>query len=306
MSFILSIVISIASFFGIAVPENVKSVNTDGFKPDSSWELVFEDNFDGDKLNDKVWRYSYDEEEPRRGGYRVNDAVFVENGNLVIRTNYRKDGKFGEGWYTGAVFTQKDPNNAQFEGFSTKYGYFEVRCKVPEIYGTWAAFWLMPESGFKNDKFGTGEDGAEIDIFESPYMYDKTFKNTVSHAIHIDGYGEELKSLSDKPTQKFVKNLYSEYHTYALERNENEYIFYIDGTETWRTKDAVGTVSQVAEYLYLSVEVGGEVIDGKPVAGKAKGENGELVDFWAGNLDKNSKEENYDFLVDYVRVYQKK
>lgn len=308
MSTIIAFVLSVCGLLGINVqPQLVKPTDTAQFQAKDGWKLVFEDNFEGDSLDKTKRQYGF-KEGIRRGGYWVEDAVFVNDGNLTIRTDYRKDGKLGEGWYSGKIETSSksfegstaDPD---FKSFSSKYGYYEVRCKVPEIYGSWAAFWLMPDNNFKDDTLGTGEDGAEIDIFESPFMYNKVMKNTVSHAVHIDGYGKDLKSLGSP--QSYVKSLYDEFHTFAFEWNENEYIFYVDGMETWRTKDKVDTVSQVTEYLMLSVEVGGEEIDGVVTPGKVKDENGKIVDHWTGNTEKNDKEKNYDFIVDYVRVFQK-
>ena len=185
----------------------------------SGYELTFEDNFDGDALDTKVWTYC-DEGGQRRGGYWIDDAVSVKDSNLRIAVEYREDGELGSGWYTGAVESTASENGAT--GFSQKYGYFEARCKVPKIYGAWAAFWLMPVNNFKDDVPGSGDDGSEIDIFESMYMYmkDPDYQNSVTHAIHIDGYGDNLKSLGSKHFS--MEDLYDTYHTYGLEWNENE------------------------------------------------------------------------------------
>src|SRR4029077_3696401 len=34
-----------------------------------------------------------------------------------------------------------------FHTFSQTYGYFEMRAKVPAVYGLWSAFWLKRENG---------------------------------------------------------------------------------------------------------------------------------------------------------------
>ncbi|MEG1609142.1 MAG: hypothetical protein RR348_04665, partial [Clostridia bacterium] len=77
----------------------------------------------------------------------------------------------------------------------------------------------------------------------------------------------------------------------------------------WRDKDnkIVETlgVSQVPEYLILSVEVGGTEKNGVLVPGKTFDANGNAVDFWCGNPDSNDKSLSYDFVVDYVKSYQK-
>jgi hypothetical protein len=67
------------------------------------------------------------------------------------------------------------------------------------------------------------------------------------------------------------------WHTFGLWWNPNEYVFFVDGKETWRTN--AGGVSQVPEYIKLSDEIGD----------------------WAGDVKKAKLPDA--FLVDYVRVY---
>ncbi len=284
----------------------------------SAYSLTFEENFDGE-LNRDIWKHCDEEEGPRKGGYWVKDAVSVENSNLKITIDYRENGKFGAGWYTGAVETaplgyhEKEGDSA-IKGFAQKYGYFEARCKVPKVYGAWAAFWLMPDNNFKNDKPGSGEDGSEIDIFESMYMYmeNEKYQNSVTHAVHIDGYGDDIKSLGSD--HYYLSDLYDTYHTYGLEWTPEEYIFYIDGKETWRTsktpdkedkKKEYDNIAHVPEYIILSCEVAGTTKDGVVYAGQSFDENGKLVTAWNGDQSKNDKNVKYEFLVDYVKVYSK-
>lgn len=69
----------------------------------SSMKLVFEDDFDKE-LDRSVWKTTADRPE-RRGGYWSDEQCFTENGNLIIRTEYKKNGKYGDGWYTGTCST---------------------------------------------------------------------------------------------------------------------------------------------------------------------------------------------------------
>jgi beta-glucanase (GH16 family) len=45
----------------------------------------------------------------------------------------------------GYAFTSGEINT--FHTFSQTYGYFEMRAKVPSVYGLWSAFWLQRENG---------------------------------------------------------------------------------------------------------------------------------------------------------------
>jgi beta-glucanase (GH16 family) len=112
--------------------------------------------------------------------------------------------------------------------------------------GFWGAFWMMCGHVGKVD--GSAVSGAEIDIVESG----ERARNGVNHAIHWDGYGDAHKSVT-----KVIPDcgLYDgEWHTYALRWTKDEYIFYIDGKETWRTSEP-GICNQPG-YLKLTTEFG--------------------------------------------------
>ncbi len=277
----------------------------------SRFTLTFEDNFDGTELDRSKWNYGFAVDEgkvsaKRKGGFWARDGVSVEDGNLILRTNWREDGENGAGWYSGTVMTS-DETSAGDNLFEQKYGYFETRCKTPYFVGGWSAFWLMPFDDFSEEvkdptsskHINTATDGAEIDIFETPFSY-KLMRNEINHAVHYDGYGELLKTASKTGIR--VSKLYDEFHTYGFEWSEKYYKFYVDGRLTWELnsdsyKNKSGKtvkhniISQVAEYMLLSFEVVAPDNDGS-----TKG--------WCGDPSKNDKNKNYDFVIDYVRVYQ--
>lgn len=255
----------------------------------SNMKLVFEDNFDGE-LDRSLWQTSFETPE-RRGGFWADEQCFTQNGNLIIRTEYKENGKHGPGWYTGTCLTR---GNLDFT-----YGYFEVRCKAPAAEGLWSAFWMQSESMASDGTTDGGRGGAEIDIMESPYYNDpyttaRTYRNTTMHTIHVDGYGDGHKSNNSK-FFRVDRDMYNEFNTYGVLWTENEYIFYINGQETWRTDFGV---SQVPEFLWLSVEIAGEAGSGNP-------ENTDNKFTWAGDIRNNPDElMPADFVIDYVRVYQ--
>ena len=263
---------------------------------DTRFELVWSDEFEGDSLDRTKWGFPWWETE-RKGGYWHEDLVSVKDGNLVITTayydepleNYYYDNwhdrinfdDYKEGWYTGCIETR---GNYEF-----CYGYFECRCILPKSSGMWSAFWMM-NSGVSNVD-GSGQDGTEVDVFESMYYKDKWWGagDAVVTGIHYDGYGEDHKG--DTIGKWFANNPYEEYNTYGVEWNENEYIFYINGVETGRL--STGGVSQNPEYLILSCEVAGA--------------NG-IADADRHGVGKMSMDtdETAEFIVDYVRVYKYK
>ncbi|PAV31181.1 hypothetical protein CIL05_00530 [Virgibacillus profundi] len=222
------------------------------------WTITFEDEFGGDSIDYTKWEHA--PEWPRKDGYWSDEEAFVDgNGNLVIQISER-DGEY----YSGAVTTRNTFNQA--------YGYYEVRAKLPTEEGFWSAFWLMTDG--EHIIGNEGRDGTEIDIFETALAYKGT--DTFNHALHWDGYAEHHGSAAAYPS---IPGIYEGYHTFGLEWNKDEYIFYVDGEETWRT--SAGGVSQVPAFVQLTAEVGS----------------------WGGNIENANLPDQ--LLVDYVRVYER-
>ncbi|MBR5234075.1 MAG: glycoside hydrolase family 16 protein [Clostridia bacterium] len=274
ISILTSLIMSFCVLVGIPCYPMGEEVDMDKF------ELTFSDEFEGE-LDRSVWsgHYQYgNKTESRKGSYWNQYLAETKDGNLVIPVVYLEEGMGGEGagWYTAGVDTDSDSPN----GFSQKFGYFECRCILPEGADVWSAFWLMNDGVYEVD--GSGRDGTEIDIFESD-GYEEILNRNISSNLHFDGYGDDHQKLGAK---RFLikNNPYEEYNTYGLEWNEDEYIFYINGVETFRT--SYGGVSQNPEYLILSVEM--------------RGENG------IPSQRENAPGEEAQFVVDYVRVYQYK
>ena len=155
--------------------------------------MVWNDEFNGNTLDASKWKVP-----PawnRQGGSYWSADNYEMTGNGQVRLSVtEKNGKV----YCGALRTHNL--------FDKKYGYFEVRCKVPQMKGGWAAFWMMP---YGNKPGNAGNDGTEIDIFESI----NGWKGQINHALHWDGYGPEHKH----EAKKFQRpDLYDDkYHVYA-------------------------------------------------------------------------------------------
>ncbi len=214
------------------------------------WKLVWSDEFDGSKLDESKWEHRLGK---NRDGWVVRDAVSLDGkGHLVIKT-YEKDGKY----YTGIIRTRGK--------FEHKYGYWVARCKLPKEEGHWPAFWINPT-------VWPVAGGTEIDVME----YLAHTENKVYHNLHwyVDGDRRKHQTVGQKVD---ISGLSEGYHTFAVEWTPKEYIFYVDGEITWRTREAI---SHREQHLLLSEEVG-------PWPGKI--ENAKLPDF---------------FEVDYVCVYE--
>ena len=74
----------------------------------------------------------------------------------------------------------------------------------------------------------------------------------LEHTLHWDGYGPAHKSKGK--VSKPADMLDGKFHEFALWWSPEEYVFYVDGRETWRTRD--GGVCQAPLYLKWSTEIG--------------------------------------------------
>ncbi len=239
------------------------------------WTLVWSDEFNGTGIPDPAkWEsLSYNRRNNDTGpdGWWSSEDVYLDgSGNLIIRVR-KIDNKNGDNdsydYSTGMVRSRGK--------FEQKFGRFEIRCKLPSQPGWWVAFWLMADSvGQVNN---SGEDGTEIDIFEGFGWTEKT-----QHALHWDGYGSDHKS-SGHPFE--YPGLLQGFHTFTLDWSETEYVFYVDGQETWRTTD--GGVSKTPEYIKISGEISTEEW---------------ATSIWWANDPSAAIYPDY-FTVDYVRVY---
>lgn len=246
--------------------------------PTDPWILTWNDEFNGNTLDHTKWESVTRIRRPNVSGpdgYWSSDDVILDGiGHLVIRARQiaNRNGDADPYDYSCGMIRSKGK-------FEQRFGKFEIRCKLPAKQGWWVAFWLLCQGIDNVDT--SGEDGTEIDIFEG-----FGWTNRLQHALHWDGYGGEA--------QKSVKSMNfpgirEGYHIFTLEWFTDKYIFYIDGKETWRTSD--GGVSKVPEYLKITGEISTE--------------DWAISNYWAQDPQGViTMDENDEFLIDYVRVYQ--
>lgn len=267
------------------------------FREYGEYNLVFSDEFEGDEIDKNIWSVGLNgkEDTGRRGAYyRSSDEfAFVKDGNLTIRTKYIEDGD-NSGWRTSWLEsrTGTKSDNPNFTGYSNKFGYYEIRCIAPPCEGIWSAFWLWPDegTGFTPNDVKGGQDGAEIDIMESAWYNKSNGSGKSQLVIHIDNYKDKRYKNLIPDT---VPTMHTEFHTFGVLWTPEYYVYFIDDVKIGKIEFGV---SEVKEHLILSVEVGGTIDEnGKPVAKSD----------WAGDPNKNDKTKYYDYIVDYVRVYQK-
>lgn len=161
--------------------------------------LVFEDNFDGTKLDSTKWNSIIgvvrDQNHEKEKQWYTSGNIEVNNGILkLISKKEALYGKCFDIWENNELKTYCQNFNYTSAEIDSKYkfgyGKFEIRCKIPKGKGFFPAFWM----------YG-GPIWNEIDVFEFWNKYDATHnldlnRSTKVHNMNLyydynsDGSGE--------------------------------------------------------------------------------------------------------------------
>ena len=225
LSFITTFILLLSSCGGgsSGVATNTQISQIDTTTPVSDWVMVWSDEFDGTSINTNNWTFEID---CAGGGNNEkqcytdsSDNAFVSGGILNIVALPAEPG--AEKPYTSARLNTRYKRDM-------KYGRIEMRAKLPSGQGTWPAFWMRPT----DLEYGIWPRSGEIDIVEAVNL--KTNDNGAPEAT-VSGtlwYGSEWpnQSSSGKPYElPGGANPADDFHTYAIEWQEGEIRWYIDG-----------------------------------------------------------------------------
>lgn len=178
--------------------------------------LVWFDDFSGDALNTDYWNFDQTMYTENREYSDTPDCCRVENGELHLQVHRSKkegcDYKLCRGLTT-------------MNGMNFKYGYLEMRARVPYRHGAWPSFWMKSDTPFQKAKWM-----CETDIFEV-FGNEKDVVCTVhswegdNHRVMPDSEGRENRAY----TFQNFETLNQEYHTYGFLWDPNEMSFFVDG-----------------------------------------------------------------------------
>lgn len=268
---------------------------------EKNWTLAWQDEFDGNELDESKWNfreYFWGKKSPTfsREGVSVDG-----NSNLVIELVKKGDDFYSGHLQTGSLTYDipKDTNGmwpfGKFEKakFMHKFGYYEIRCRLPKNPGWHAAFWLQaPGIGsHPNAKYC----GVETDIMEN---YRQHTEGLMLCGNGFGGYGKD----SVWPGHfrfPFVETA-DGWHYYGVDWNKDGYTFYADGKKIgWQGPPDVA-VSHVEQFILVSTECHGYNRN----FGDNCGDDGH-GDMWKGKPVEELKKAVLPdaFIVDHVRVF---
>lgn len=248
---------------------------------DSMRGLVWSDEFDGragQGVDPDRWQVA-----EGAGGWGNNELqnytddpanlALDGEGHLAItgQRQETRDGRGRDSAYTSARITSV---------FTAPDGRIEARINVPAGSGLWSAFWTLGEN---HDEAGWPTSG-EIDIMET--MNDTAEVHANTHAATTDGDGQPIGRWQKLQTIRPDAPVAGNWHTYTLERKNDELRFLLDGVEFHRIRADQLTEGQSwpfdqPQQVLLNLAIGGD---------------------WPGPPT-TSTPFPATMLVDYVRVY---
>ncbi len=185
-----------------------------------TFKLVWEDEFDENRLDTTVWSPVIGDGCPRLCGWGNNELQYYrgnennirfEDGSLVLEA--RKEKVNGREFTSGKLITK---NKADW-----KYGKIEVRAMLPCGTGTWPAIWMLPTI---ENREGKWPGDGEIDIMEHVGHNHGMIHGTAHTGKYNGMYG------THKSDSIFLEDVHKKYHTYSIEWTEESITWFADGT----------------------------------------------------------------------------
>lgn len=259
-----------------------------GAPDDSSYELVWKEDFNGTELNSNDWSYqtgAWGASEVQACYKKSNNNVNVSGGNLKITALYEPNVACGDAGTRDFTSGFIQTRNKKY----WTYGYIEARMKLPGNNGsTWPAFWMSPNEAV----YGSWPRSGEIDIFETKghdpsYLAANAHWGVASNNKRQAQGNFNVKTLSPNGT--------NDWHTYAVKWQEGRLDYYIDGQHfhTASNFNAPNATTHPGPfntpfYIRINLAIGGNYLTPPH-----------------NDAHNNSSKFPTTMEVDYVRVYQK-
>ncbi len=185
------------------------------------WNLVWEDEFDGNTLDLNKWEYQIG-----GNGWGNNELQYYTNQNAEV-----SDG-------TLKIIADQDVNNTHpsndyvssrirtINKGDWRYGKMEASIKLPIGQGIWPAFWMMPTESV----YGIWPRSGEIDIME--YLGHQP--STVHGTCHY-GWAWNDKGSSGTSTSLASGTFPEDFHTFSIEWEPTQIRWYLDGVQYHET-----------------------------------------------------------------------
>ena len=209
------------------------------------------EEFDGRRLNRRVWSTCHWWARPRRGctiasnnelEWYLPGQVRVRRGKLRLVAQPRPArGDEGRVYpYRSGMISTGPPYDSRRAKFAFTYGRAEIRARTVRGRGLWPAFWLL--SADRSSK-------PEIDVVEM-YGHEPETVRMNLHWRDAEGESQQAGKRWSSPRMR------SGWHRFAIDWRPGRLVWLVDGVERWRVEG--DTVPSTPMYLLLNLAVGGD------------------------------------------------
>jgi len=244
------------------VKDHAPSLLPEGLK----FKLVWNDEFDGDQLDQSKWGYRTNFWGQRAHWFATpeDNAVEVKNGLCRLKLVKKADGQFvTPQLQTGELIWDlpADPNRKSFwpflkrqpPKFTHRFGYYECRCKLQQLPGWWSAFWMQtPDQGCTLDPVHSGIEHDIMESFEPGVV--------IPHCFHYNGYGADYKGFKTprvKKNEEASLNVdKTQFHVFGMLWEPDGYTCFVDGVQHGPKvgKEGNEAVSHTDEFILITTE----------------------------------------------------
>lgn len=266
----------------LAIVDTQKTAEIGSKYVPNGYSLKWADGFSGTSLDSTKWVQTQAMNGAEPDLFIKEENLSIENGTAVISAKDEGNGKYS------AVKSLSTMGKMAF-----KYGYLEMRAKVPTGVPIWPSLWLKSQESLRNSNYMT-----EVDIFE-------IFANNKLSSTYHKWYTGDHQQKSMGTALALPANSSNEYHTYAMEWTPEYIKMYFDGT-------SYGTINANANFSKIDTE-GSEIPGfGDPLyillnshvftPGLQERKPEFVRDEWL--VENYTGEFPIDYTVDYIRIYQ--
>lgn len=257
--------------------------HADSFLPGAgNWKLVWNDEFDGSELDPSKWGFRLNFWGKRFDTFTTEGVELDGDSHLRLHLIRKGGHYYSPHLQTGSLTYDIPKDSSGFWPFGKleepkfmhRYGFYEIRCRLPKNPGWHAAFWLQaPGVGSHPD---ARRAGVECDIMEN---YRQHTEGKIIGGNLWGGYGKDCRGSGHFSWD--YRETADGWHYYAVDWSPEGYDFYADGRLVGRVvpperaaekrvekeKDgagwlkeggvAVGPVSEVEQFILVSTECHG-------------------------------------------------
>lgn len=202
----MRILILLLPILALAGVESPRPVLAEPIPDLAAWPLVFQDGFDGDRLDEQAWTC--------RTGTRfwsVNLARNVSVADGCMRIALRKEKEGVLNYTSGGIITRQ----------TFRYGYYEARFRCPPGAGWHTSFWMMRVDGPNAKK--AGEAVQEIDVCEQDSVNPHRFAPNLHRWLPAPHQGKGHKNITVGP------DLSADFHVWGCLFLPKRLSFFFDG-----------------------------------------------------------------------------